>query len=496
MSGTDYKQIEQQAQTQAQAQRLTAQQMLVVSMLSLSTQEMEERIRDEVLDNPALEEGTEPDAPNPDEASDTSDDADGDTMEELDGSSMGSANDYDYDDDNDDSSDYRSGSDTTREEIPIDAGTSFFDILSEQLREQPLDEHQQAIGLYLIGSLDDDGLLRKPIDELVEVLAFRADIFTDAAEVEEILHYIQQFDPAGVGARDLKECLLLQLERKDDTPLVALQRRILTECFDDFTGKRWDRLAAILQADEADVEKALTELTRLNPHPGSSLSEAVGRGMQQLIPDFIMEGDGDDCIPVLNNFNIPTLRVSNEFRALLDNQSRSQNKAQKEAAQFMQQKIDSAQNFIQAVRQRERTLNAIMRAIVTLQKEFFQTGDESLLQPMILEDVEKLSGYDISTVSRVTSSKYVQTRFGTFPLKHFFSNRRVRIGGNDSDTYINSIDVTKELSAIVADEDKASPLSDEQLAALLAEKGFNVARRTVAKYRDQLGIPTARMRKK
>ena len=500
MADFDNVQIEQQQELQTQQQRLSAQQMLVVSLLQLSTQEMEDRVRAEILDNPALEEGTPDDGPVDDTADDTGDE---DVTDELVGDSMGTTADTDleFDDDNDYSSDYLSGNETSpREEIPIDAGMSFFDLLKEQLGEQPLTEKEEAIGLFLIGSLDDDGWLRKSIHEIVEVLAFKSDIDTTADEVERVLHVIQQFDPAGVGARNLQECLLLQLDRGGDQQVyestsLQVARRILTECFDDFTGKRWDRIPDALGTSKEETDKAIAELTRLNPHPGSSLSEIVGKGMQQLVPDFIMDTEGENVVPLLNNSGMPSLHVSNEFREMLAAQSKNGTPAQREAARFLQQKIDSAQGFIQAVRQREQTLNAVMRAIVDIQKDFFQTGDEDLLKPMILQDVEERSGYDISTVSRVSNTKYIQTRFGIFPLKYFFSNKRVKVGGEDSETYINLNDVLKELKLFVDGEDKSDPLTDEKLAALLTEKGFHVARRTVAKYREMLSIPIAKMRR-
>ena len=494
MADFDNLQVEQQQESLTQQQRLSAQQMLVVSLLQLSTQEMEDRVRTEILENPALEEGSDDESP----IDDAADDSDDDITDELEGDSMGTTADADmeFDDDNDNSSDYQTGRETSpREEIPIDAGISFFDLLKEQLGEQPLTDQQQAIGLFLIGSLDDDGWLRKSIHEIVEVLAFKADIDTTADEVEGVLHVIQQFDPAGVGARNLQECLLLQLDRKDGQQ-VMMARRILTECFDDFAAKRWDRIPEALGISKEEADAALAELTRLNPHPGSSLSEMVGKGMQQLVPDFVMESEGDEAVPVLNNGGLPTLRVSSEFREMLAAQSKNGTPAQREAARFLQQKIDSAQGFIQAVRQREQTLNAVMRAIVKIQKDFFQTGDEEALKPMILQDVEAASGYDISTISRVSNTKYIQTRFGIFPLKYFFSNKRVKVGGEESETYINLNDVLKELKALIDGEDKSNPLTDDKLAALLNEKGFNVARRTVAKYREALSIPIAKMRRR
>ena len=513
-------QIEQQQELLTQQQRLSAQQMLVVNLLQLSTQEMEDRVRAEVLDNPALEEGLPDDRPDTDDDRADDDRADSDITDELGGESMGSQADREgeYDDDDDGSSDYLTsgGGNAGRDEIPIDAGTSFFDLLKEQLGEQPLSEKEQAIGLFLIGSLDDDGWLRKSIDEIVEVLAFKADIDTTADEVEHVLHHIQQFDPAGVGARNLQECLLLQLDRREGqnqdyqtgrltdwqmqdstttTPEVEeVARRILTECFDDFAAKRWDRIADTLGVGADIADRALTELTHLNPRPGSALSEMVGRGMQQLVPDFIMDQESDETVPVLNTAGLPTLHVSSEFRSMLAAQSQNGTPAQKEAARFLQQKIENAQGFIQAVRQREQTLNAVMRTIVALQHDFFQTGDEGMLKPMILQDVADRSGYDISTVSRVSNTKYVQTRFGIFPLKYFFSNKRVKVGGDEAESYINLNDVLKALKTLIDGEDKSAPLTDDRLAALLTAQGFNVARRTVAKYRDKLGIPVAALR--
>jgi len=496
MADTHNAQIEQQQELQTQQQRLSAQQMLTISLLQLSTQEMEDRVRAEILDNPALEEGGDDDSLRDREGDETVDD---DTTDELDGDTMGTTADDEREfDDDDNSSDYQSGASATpREEIPIDAGVSFFDLLREQLGEQPLSDREHAIGLFLIGSLDDDGWLRRSIDEIVELLAFKADVDTTAEEVEKVLHYIQQFDPAGVGARNLQECLLLQLDRRDEADTAtALARRILTECFEDFSTKRWDRLPLALGVTKEEVDKALSELTHLNPHPGSALSEMVGKGMQQLVPDFVMDMDGDDVTPVLNNGSLPTLRVSSEFRDMLAAQSQNGTPTQQEAARFLQQKIDSAQGFIQAVRQREQTLNAVMRAIVSIQKDFFETGDEEHLKPMILQDVEEVSGYDVSTISRISNSKYVQTRYGIYPLKYFFSNKRVKVGKDDTEMYINHNDVLKELKALVDNEDKSDPLTDDKLAALLAEKGWNVARRTVAKYRDVLGLPVAKMRRR
>lgn len=493
---TEFSQTQQLTQQQTLQQRISAQQLLVVSLLELNAQELEKRIQDELIDNPTLEDD-DIDRSNAGDDEPIESDSDDDTTLELDGESMGSIEDRDdtYDDDNDDSSDYRSERAEMREEIPIDAGTSFLEQLEQQLREQPLDEEQQKIGLFLIGLLDYDGWLHTPLEEIVELLAFRADIDTSVNELEDVLHYIQQFDPPGVGARDLQECLLIQLDRKEPSPSIELAKLILTSCIDDFTKNRRDRIVTTLGISKEEADKAFDELTHLTPHPGLALTEHNKDDEKAIIPDFIMDSADEDAQPILNSTHNHELHVSGDYQRLMKEQAEKGTPDQKREATFWLQKISSAQNFIMAIKQREKTMSDIMQAIYKLQKDFFITGDESTLKPMILKDVEELSGYDSSTVSRM-SDKYIQTNDGLYPLKFFFSNRRVKVGGDDSGEYVFSKEVLDALRSLIDSEDKSSPYSDDRLSDMLKAQGFNIARRTVAKYRDRMGVPIARMRKR
>lgn len=484
-------QVQEQQGIQTQQQKLTAQQMMVVQMLQLGTLEMEDHVRAELQDNPMLEEA--PEEERHDDADDDVNVDDDDTTPELDGdcSERSSGGEDDYGD-SDDTYDY-SGRGEQREEIPIDAGTSFFDLLTEQLGEQPLDEEEQQVGEFIIGLLDDNGFLTMDPSRIVDELAFKESLYVTEDTVEKVLDCIRSFEPAGIGARDIRECLRLQLLRKDPCETVTVALRIVDECFESFTSQRWNDIPMLLGIDDETATRALQLLTNLNPRPGSSLGEAIGKSVQQVVPDFILE-DNDDTLSVdLNNGGVPELRVSQEYRDMLDEQRRSNNREIQEAARFLQQKLDKAQNFIDAVRQRNRTMRAVMSAIAEAQKEFFLTGDEDLLQPLILSDIAEATGYDISTVSRVCTGKSVQTAFGVFPLKLFFSNKRVQIGDG---SFVNTSEVLKAFQKIIDGEDKSAPYNDTDLCRLMAEAGYNVARRTVVKYRQKLGIPTATERRR
>ena len=482
-------QVQEQQGVQLQQQKLTAQQMLVVSMLQLGTLEMEDRVRAELQDNPVLEEAPEEERHDDDtNEEDESSGEDGDTTRELDGDltdrQNGPEDDYG---DSDDTYDY-SGREVQREEIPIDAGTSFFDELTEQLSEQPLDEEERLVGEFIIGLLDDNGFLTMDTSRIVDELAFKESVYVTQETVEKVLDCIRSFEPAGIGARDIRECLRLQLLRRNADETVSVAIHIIDDCFDLFTSQRWDEIPAVVDADEETTTRALQLLTTLNPRPGSPLGESMGKSSQQVVPDFILEDNGNAVSVDLNNANVPTLRVSREYREMLEEQKRSNNRETKEAAQFLQQKLDKAQSFIDAVRQRNSTMRTVMNAIAEAQKDFFLTGDEDLLKPLILNDIAEATGYDISTVSRVCAGKSVQTVFGVYPLKLFFSNKRVQIGDG---SFVNSNDVLKVLQDIVEKEDKQAPYSDAELCRLMAEAGYNVARRTIVKYRQKLGIPTA-----
>jgi RNA polymerase sigma-54 factor len=475
-------------------QTLSPQQILVVKLLELPTVELEERVHAELLDNPALEEGREES-----ESDDHDTDLNGEGEEES--TDYDTADDYRSDDDIPDYKlqDHNRSNAEQAEEIPISDTVSFFETLKEQLNEQPLDEHQHELAEYLLGSLDDDGLLRKPLDAMVDDLAIYAGIETDVKELEEMLAVIQEFDPAGIGARNLQECLTIQIDRKLRSDFknaaLLLARRVVGNCYDDFTRKRWDRIAERLNVDEETLRTAITEITRLNPRPGASMGEAIGRNMQQIVPDFIIDTYDDGTVSVsLNSRNVPELRLSRDFSALMEENTRNkanQTKESREAFMFLKQKMDAAQGFIDAVKQRQRTLLTTMQTIVELQRPFFEEGDESLLRPMILRDVAERSHLDISTVSRVSNSKYAQTNFGIYPLKFFFSDGYT----NESGEEMSVREVRRILKECIDGEDKRQPLTDDELTAILRSKGYPMARRTVAKYRQQLNIPVARLRR-
>ena len=485
-----------QTQAQQQVQTLSPQQILAVKLLELPTVELEERIHAELLDNPALEEGKE--------ISGTEDDFDEDyNTKDEDGSpntDMGediSLGDYRTEDD---IPDYKlqennRSKDDKAEDIPFSDTVSFYETLKEQLDMQHLTPEEKQLGEYLIGSLDDDGLLRKSTDTLADELAIYQGVYTTPEQLERVLAVIQDFDPAGIGARSLQECLLLQIKRKEDSPLKQIEYDIISKCCDDFTKKNKEKIIQKLNITEQQYNEAVAELTKLNPRPGSSMGEAIGKNLQQIVPDFIVETGDDGSITLsLNNRNVPELRLSREFADMLDEHTRNkanQSKESKDAFMFLKQKVDAAQGFINAVKQRQQTLMGTMQAIIDLQRPFFEEGDESLLRPMILKDVAERAKLDVSTVSRVSNSKYVQTNFGIYPLKFFFSDGYTKKDGEE----MSVREIKKALKECVDNEDKKNPYTDDELTEMLAAKGYPIARRTVAKYRQQLNIPVARLRK-
>lgn len=482
-----------QTQAQQQIQTLSPQQILAVKLLELPTVELEERIHAELLDNPALEEGKESSA----EAEEQDSYLDGDTERDSDSSEDLSLGDYRTEDDIPDyklQENNRSKGETA-EEIPFSDSISFYETLKEQLDMQHLTPEERQLGEYLIGSLDDDGMLRKSTEALLDELAIYQGVYTTAEELEHVLSIIQDFDPAGIGARDLQECLLLQIKRKENTPLKQVELDIISKCCDEFTKKNKERIMQKLGISEETYQAAVAELTKLNPRPGSSLGEVIGKNMQQIIPDFIVDTEEDGTISLsLNNRNVPELRLSREFSEMLDEHTRNkanQSKESKDAMMFLKQKVDAAQGFINAVKQRQQTLLSTMQAIIDLQRPFFQEGDESLLRPMILKDVAERAQLDISTVSRVSNSKYVQTNFGIYSLKFFFSDGYTTESGEE----LSVREIKRILKECVDQEDKQKPYTDDELADILKEKGYPIARRTVAKYRQQLNIPVARLRR-
>lgn len=467
-----------QTQTQALTQTLSPQQLLVVQLLEMTTVEIEDRVRGEVMDNPALEPVEHDDMPGGEEPVD-------DVQPDY-----GTTDDYDDYSGNEDIP--VAASSRSWNEIPIGDTISFGDTLMEQLGELALTPQQQAVGEYIIGSLDEDGLLHKPLEEIEDELLIYNSIDADEAAILEVLGMIQTFEPAGIAARNLQECLMLQLERCSDERDVELQKRIVADYYDDFTGKRWDAIADKLGITGEECREAISEIVRLNPRPGASLTESVGFSRQQITPDFLIDVDDEDVYVSLNNAHLPSLKVSDEYMQMLDAQASGNNSEQRAAAQFLRQKIDAAKNFVSAVQQREHTMITTMKAIVGLQKQFFLSGgDEAMLKPMILEDIAKMTGFDISTVSRVSNSKYVQTPWTIYPLKYFFSDGVVKDDGTEQSVY----ELFRVMRELIDGEDKSNPLTDQALQEILSVQGYNVARRTVAKYREQLGIPVARLRK-
>lgn len=483
-----------QTQAQQQVQTLSPQQILVVKLLELPTLELEERIHSELLDNPALEEGKEPSEDHEDHEDNFATDEDGEPNSDY-GEDL-SLGDYRTEDDIPDyklQENNRSKGETP-EEIPFSDNVSFYETLKEQLDMQNLTPKEKQLGEYLIGSLDDDGLLRKSTESLIDELAIYQGIYTSPEQLEHVLSIIQDFDPAGIGARSLQECLLLQIQRKENSPLKQIELDIIGKCCDEFTRKNKDKIIQKLGITEEQYNAATAELTKLNPRPGSSLGETIGKNLQQIIPDFIVDTEDDGTVTLtLNNRNVPELRLSREFTEMLDEHTRNkanQSKESKDALMFLKQKVDAAQGFINAVKQRQQTLLSTMQAIIDLQLPFFQDGDESRLRPMILKDVAERAKLDISTVSRVSNSKYVQTNFGIYPLKFFFSDGYTTESGEE----LSVREIKRILKECVDNENKEKPYTDDELADMLKAKGYPIARRTVAKYRQQLNIPVARLR--
>lgn len=483
-----------QIQTQAQQllQTLSPHQILVVKLLELPTMELEDRVRAEILDNPALEEGKESSDPeSTDDFEPTFNEASPYDNEDL------SLGDYRTEDDIPDYKlqEHNRNKGEVAEEIPFSDSVSFYEMLLEQLSMQHLTEEEETIAEYLIGTLDDDGWLRKDFSFLIDELAIYRGIYTNEENLERILSIVQSFDPAGIGARSLQECLLLQLKRKPDTPIKKVEVEIIERYCDDFTRKNKEKIMQRLDISEEVYDEAISELTKLNPRPGSSLGDIVGKNYQQIIPDFLVETEEDGSIILtLNNGNIPELRLSREFNEMLEEHTinrENQSKDSRDAFLFLKQKVDAAQGFINAIKQRHQTLLTTMQAIIDLQRPFFLEGDETLLKPMILKDIAERAKLDVSTVSRVSNSKYVQTNYGIFPLRFFFSDGFTTEEGEE----LSIREIKQLLRDSVDHENKENPYNDDELADILREKGYPLARRTIAKYRQQLNIPTARLRR-
>jgi len=472
-------------------QKLSPQQIQMIKLLEIPTMLLEQRIKKEMEENPVLEDGGIEDNESSPETEDVSSDPGDKDKEEF------TIEDYMQDDE---IPSYRLSTgnyskEDKREEIPFSVGSTYHDFLEDQLGLRTLDEKSHTLALYIIGNIDDDGYLRRKLDNIIDDVAFALNIETTEEELLDILRIIQDFEPVGTGARNLQECLLLQINSKvQSDPDVELAQIILKDFFNEFTRKHYDKIISRLNIRDEQLKGALDEILKLNPKPGSAYSDQQNKDTVHIVPDFILENDEGDLRLSLNAKNIPELRISKTYADMLhsfhpghSNHSREQ----KEALSFVKQKLDSARWFIDAIKQRQNTLMVTMNAIVSYQREYFIEGDETKLRPMILKDIADETGLDISTISRVANSKYVQTNFGIYPLKYFFSEGMQTESGEE----VSTREIKKILQDVIGNEEKRHPLTDEKLAEILKEKGYHIARRTVAKYREQLNIPVARMRK-
>lgn len=485
---------------QKQLQKLSPQQIQLMKLLQVPTVALEQRIKQEIEENPALEEGPEEDD-NPDTADELNEDITSDfDEEEQDETKRNEEDEFAFDDyvEDDEIPLYKlvannTSIDDEKKDIPFSVGASYQEQLLSQLGLRVLDDRKYQIASQIIGNLDDSGYLQRELSAMVDDLAFSSNIKTNINELKELLNIIQEFDPPGIGARNLQECLLIQLKRKEpQTVYIKTAILILEKYFDDFTKKHYDKISKKMEISDENLKNAVNEILKLNPKPGNSFNEN-SRIQQYIVPDYIITNNNGMLELFLNSKNAPDLRVSQSYNEMLVSYSNNKNKMneQKEAVLFVKQKIDSAKWFIDAIKQRQDTLYKTMYSIMEYQKEYFLEGDETLIKPMILKDIAEKINLDISTISRVANSKYVQTPYGTFPLKSFFSESM----STDSGEEVSTREVKKILQDCIDSENKKKPLTDDELAKILKEKGYNIARRTIAKYREQLNIAVARMRK-
>ena len=456
-------------------QGLSPLQIQTIKLLELPTLELEQRIKKELEENPVL-----------DEAAPSEDPEDGEPKNV-------SLSDYNQDDS---TPSYRlyvnnQGKDLKPQYNTFSVKESFHQNLEMQLGYSDLRGDDRRIASFIIGSIDDDGYLRRDIESLTDDIAFRLNIETTPEHVEEILKVIQEFEPVGVGARNLRECLLLQLRAKEQTPSRKRAEEILQDYFEEFTRKHYDRIMSRTGMDKDELKEAMDEIVHLNPRPGGQIDDSYVEQAQQIVPDFILDNKDGELILTMPKFSVPELRVNKRYADLLMNSAASSGKRGKEAVSFVKQKLDSAKWFVEAIKQRQNTLQNTMKAILDFQHDFFMDGDEAKLKPMVLKNIAERTGLDISTISRVVNCKYIQTNFGVYPLKYFFSEGMRTESGDE----VSTREIKKVLSESIAAENKKKPLTDEELVGVLSQKGYKVARRTVAKYREQLNIPIARMRK-
>ena len=463
-----------QSLEQKQIQKLSPQQIMTAKLIELPIQSLEQRVRQEIEENPVLEED--------------------DSKERSENSREVSLSDYKEDDpipayrlrsDN-----YSKYDERPRRET-FSVQESFPQNLTEQLQFRSLSEHQNEVANYIIYSIDDDGYLRRTNDRLVDEMAFRAGIDTNEEEVEQMIKVIQSFEPAGVGARDLRECLLIQLNALTSTPVVEDAKRIIGSYFQEFTKKDFNRIMSQTGMTSERLKAAMARILKLNPTPGGQVADAYDDHTRQVVPDFVLDVQDGEFVLTMPRFSVPEVKVNHRYADILMEAANSSERAKKDAASFVKKKLESAKWFVDALRQRHTTLMTTMKAILDYQREYFLDGDETKIKPMILKDIADVTGYDISTVSRVANSKYIETHFGIFPLKYFFSESIKNQAGED----VSTRELKKVLQEIGDGENKQQPLTDDEIVDLMKAKGYNVARRTIAKYRDQLGIPKSRMRR-
>lgn len=488
----------QQKLQQKQQLKLSPQQIQTIKLLEIPMLELEERIRQEVEENPALEISDNP-----------MESGENDNREKEESGENDPDNDYEgsnYDEDNylndykneDDAPDYaieaQSRQEAQREGVSYLNGETLQEHLTNQLSLRSVKPELKEVTEYVIGNIDEDGYLRRSAESMVDDYSFQTGKIIHEIFVEKAINIIKSFDPAGVAAATLEECLLLQLERKNPTLKIEKAKLIIQKSFQDLSQKRYDRIIKDLGLSEEEIKEALSEIVKLNPKPGNSWDTSMSGNSTQIIPDFIIENENGELIITLNQRAIPELNINRNFAEMLDeytNNRNNQSKSMKEAAQFVKQKLDSAKWFIGAIKQRHDTLNSVINALVEAQKDYFMTGDETKLKPLILKDIADKTGYDVSTISRVSNSKYIQTEFGIFPVKFLFTDA---LQTNDGEV-IATQGIKTVLEECIKNEDKKNPLTDDRLMEILIEKGFPIARRTVAKYREQLNYPVARLRK-
>ncbi len=460
----------------------------MIKLLEIPAIQLEQRIKKELEENPVLEEGNEETYAEQEEIKEEQ------TTDQQDEFSL---EDYMQDDD---IPSYRLNArnysaDEKREEIPFSLGNTFREQLKSQLGLRKLSEEQELLAEYILGNIDDDGYLRRELEAIADDLAFSIGLETTYEALHEVLMIIQEFDPAGVGARSLQECLLLQIDRKEqDDQEIRMARSILKNHFDEFTNKHYEKIINRLNISEKELKNALEEILKLNPKPGGAVGDTQSKSFHQIVPDFILEENEGELQLYLNSNNVPELRLSRTYSDMFESYNAnkaSASKDEKDAITFVKQKLDSARWFIDAIRQRQNTMLLTMNAILDYQKDYFYEGDETRMRPMILKDIADMTGLDISTISRVVNSKYIQTHFGIYPLKYFFSEGMQ----TDSGEEVSTREIKKILQDCIDAEEKRKPLTDDRLSAILNEKGYQIARRTVAKYREQLGLPVARLRK-